>query len=203
MPYVVALSGGIASGKTTVTNLFAQLGVPIIDADLIARQVVGKGSIALEQIAQHFGKQILLTTGELDRSKLRNIIFNNAQERIWLNNYLHPLIADETQRQIAKQQSPYIIWSVPLLIENNLHNYADRILIIDTDYQTQLERLQKRDNIDENLAKNMLSSQKSNKERVSFADDIIVNNGQLSALSSQVEQLHHKYLIQSHNANKS
>lgn len=201
MPYIVALSGGIASGKTTVTNLFSQLGVPIIDADIIARQVVKKGTPALQHIAQHFGKQILLPDGELDRAKLRNIIFNDESARLWLNSYLHPLIELETRRQISQCDSPYIIWSVPLLIENKLHQYADRVLIIDVNKDTQLERLQKRDNINENLAKNMLLSQISNDERISYADDIIVNNAQLSALSSQVEQLHNKYLKLSQESN--
>lgn len=202
MPYVVALSGGIASGKTTVTDLFAQLGVPIIDADVISRQIVKKGSPAFEKIVQHFGQQILQPTGELDRSQLRNIIFNDEQQRLWLNNCLHPLIEHETKRQISQYNTPYVIWSVPLLIENNLHKQADRVLIIDTDHKIQMDRLQKRDNISENLAKNMLLSQTSNAERKSHADDIIVNNAQISSLFSQVKQLHNKYLILSNNATK-
>lgn len=194
MPYIIALSGGVASGKSTVANLFAQLGVPIIDADIIARQVVAKGSQPLRHIISHFGEQLLLANGELDRAKLRDIIFNNEQQRIWLNQYLHPIIQQETNRQIQQIESPYLIWVVPLLIENQLCKFADRILIIDTLASNQLARLQKRDNINENLAKNMLSSQVSNTERLSYADDIIVNSGQSSALFSQVEHLHNKYL---------
>ncbi|RKS86839.1 dephospho-CoA kinase [Orbus hercynius] len=201
MPYIVALSGGIASGKTTVTQLFAQFGVPIIDADLIARQVVEKGTPTLALIVQRFGADILLPTGDLDRAKLRHIIFNNRQQRIWLNQCLHPIIQIETEKQFRQSYAHYVIWVVPLLIENNLHKRADRILIIDTPAKAQIERLKKRDNINENLAKNMLSSQLSNAERIRYADDIIINNNQKSSLFSQVKQLHNKYLQLSQNSN--
>lgn len=201
MPYIVALSGGIASGKSTVANLFSQLGVPIVDADIIARQVVKKGTFALSQITEHFGRQILLADGELNRTKLRDIIFHSEQQRQWINQLLHPIIQQETQQQIAQINYPYVIWAVPLLIENNLQQYANRVLIIDTPPDLQLARLLKRDNISENLAKSMLSSQISNAQRVSFADDVIVNGGHTSALTSQVEHLHTKYLKLSQNCN--
>lgn len=194
MPYIVALSGGVASGKSTVANLFAQLGVPIIDADIIARQVVKKGSLALQKIVDHFGDGVLLPSGELNRTQLREIIFNNEDERMWLNQCLHPLIQQETQQQITQSKAPYIIWVVPLLIENNLQANANRILIIDTPPEVQINRLRRRDNIDENLAKNMLLSQIDNIERISYADDIITNKTEASALVSQVNDLHKKYL---------
>ena len=194
MPYVVALSGGIASGKSTIADLFAKLGVPIIDADIIARQVVQPGSYAFNQIVKHFSQEILLANGELDRSQLREIIFNNEHERLWLNNLLHPIIQQETQTQIAMQSKIYLIWVVPLLIENNLHTWADRVLIIDTSFSLQLERLVKRDNISESLAKKMIQSQVSLKKRLSYADDIIVNDGNLSSLTTQVNLLHQQYL---------
>ncbi|MCT6884897.1 MULTISPECIES: dephospho-CoA kinase [Gilliamella] len=194
MSYIVALSGGIASGKSTIANLFAQLGVPIIDADVIARQVVAVGSSALTQIVKHFSQEILLENGELDRSQLREIIFNNEHERLWLNNLLHPIIAQETQQQIAKQTAPYIIWVVPLLIENNLHQLADRVLIIDTPEALQLERLIDRDKISESLAKRMIDSQVSLSDRLAFADDIIINDGNLVSLTMQIYDLNKKYL---------
>ncbi|MCO6539622.1 MAG: dephospho-CoA kinase [Gilliamella sp.] len=194
MPYVVALSGGIASGKSTIADLFAKLGVPIIDADIIARQVVQPGSYAFNQIVKHFSQEILLANGELDRSQLREIIFNNEHERLWLNNLLHPIIQQETQTQIAMQSKIYLIWVVPLLIENNLHTWADRVLIIDTSFSLQLERLVKRDNISESLAKKMIQSQVSLKKRLSYADDIIVNDGNLLSLTTQVNLLHQQYL---------
>ena len=194
MPYVVALSGGIASGKSTIADLFAKLGVPIIDADIIARQVVQAGSYAFNQIVKHFSQEILLTNGELDRSQLREIIFNNDHERLWLNDLLHPIIQQETQKQIAMQSTTYLIWVVPLLIENNLHTWADRVLIIDVPFSLQLARLVKRDNINELLAKKMIMSQVSLKKRLSYADDIIVNDGNLSSLTTQVNLLHQQYL---------
>ncbi|MCO6537959.1 MULTISPECIES: dephospho-CoA kinase [unclassified Gilliamella] len=194
MPYVVALSGGIASGKSTIADLFAKLGVPIIDADIIARQVVQPGSYAFNQIVKHFSQEILLANGELDRSQLREIIFNNEHERLWLNDLLHPIIQQETQTQIAMQSKIYLIWVVPLLIENNLHTWADRVLIIDTSFSLQLERLVKRDNISESLAKKMIQSQVSLKKRLSYADDIIVNDGNLLSLTTQVNLLHQQYL---------
>ncbi|MBI0035091.1 MULTISPECIES: dephospho-CoA kinase [Gilliamella] len=194
MPYIVALSGGIASGKSTIANLFAQLGVPIIDADVIARQVVEIGTDAYKVIVKHFSQEILLPNNEIDRSQLRDIIFNNDHERLWLNNLLHPIIQEQTQIQIAQQTVAYVIWVVPLLVENNLHNLADRVLMVDTPEQLQLERLIQRDNIDESLAKKMISSQISSQKRLTYADDIIVNNGDLTSLTAQVNKLHQQYL---------
>ena len=194
MPYIVALSGGIASGKSTIANLFAQLGVPIIDADVIARQVVQIGTEAYKLVVKHFSQEILLPNNELDRSQLREIIFNNDHERLWLNNLLHPIIQEQTQIQIAQQTAAYVIWVVPLLVENNLHNFADRVLMVDTPEQLQLERLIQRDNIDKSLAQKMISSQISSKKRLTYADDIIVNNGDLISLTAQVNKLHQQYL---------
>lgn len=194
MPYIVALTGGIASGKTTIANLFAQLGVPIIDADMIARQVVKPDTPAYQHIVAHFGQHIVLPSRELNRAKLRNIIFNYPEQRLWLNQYLHPIIQSETQQQIMQFHTPYVIWVVPLLIENQWHKYADRILIIETSQQVQLERLQKRDKIDKNLAKNMISSQITSEDRRRYADDIIINDDQTADLSQQVTQLHKQYL---------
>lgn len=194
MPYIVALSGGIASGKSTIANLFAQLGVPIIDADVIARQVVEIGTDAYKVIVKHFSQEILLPNNEIDRSQLRDIIFNNDHERLWLNNLLHPIIQEQTQIQIAQQTAAYVIWVVPLLVENNLYNLSDRVLMVDTPEQLQLERLIQRDNIDESLAKKMISSQISSQKRLTYADDIIVNNGDLTSLTAQVNKLHQQYL---------
>jgi len=153
-----------------------------------------KGSLALKHIEQHFGQDILLADGNLNRSKLREVIFNNEQHRKWLNQYLHPIIQNETTLQISLLDSPYIIWVVPLLVENSLYKKANRVLIIDTSKEIQIARLKNRDNISEYLAKNMLLSQATNTERLSYADDVIVNNGDTSMLSSQVKQLHNKYL---------
>lgn len=195
MAYVVALSGGIASGKTTVANLFAKLGVPIIDADLIARQVVAPNTQALTEIVHHFSNEILLPHGELDRSQLREIIFHNEHERLWLNNLLHPLIQQETEKQLAAQiDAPYLLWVIPLLIENNLTHLADRVLVIEVSPEVQLERLILRDHVDPMLAMKMVQAQTSNQKRLACADNIIKNEGNLADLTAQVEALHHYYL---------
>lgn len=193
-PYIVALSGGIASGKSTVEKLFAQLGVPIVDADIIAHQVVAKGQPALAAIARHFGEHLLQADGSLNRSQLRQLIFNDESQRQWLNQLLHPIINQQTQQQFAQVKQPYLLWVVPLLVENNLQKSADRVLIITTDPAIQLERLQKRDNIDKSLAEKMLSSQASNLARLAVADDIIDNNQDLSSLTEKVQRLHKQYL---------
>lgn len=194
MTYVVALTGGIGSGKSTIANYFAKLGVPVIDADIVARVAVAKNSPALAQITQHFGIHILEKDGSLNRKALREIIFNNAQQRLWLNNLLHPIIAEMTKQQINAINAPYVLWVVPLLIENKLQKQADRILVIDVDPQVQLKRVTLRDNIDEKLAQKMLSSQISNKERLKYADDTIQNNNQIEVLLPIIEQLHRKYI---------
>ncbi|QIQ21835.1 dephospho-CoA kinase [Zophobihabitans entericus] len=201
MTYIVALTGGIASGKSTVEKLFARLGVPIVDADIIARQVVEKGTVALQKITEHFGDGILHTDGSLNRAKLRTIIFSHEAERLWLNQLLHPIIQQETLRQFEQIKAPYLLWVNPLLIENNLQFCANRVLLIDVKPEIQISRLKNRDNITEDLAKNMISSQASNTVRRLHADDIIENNYSTEELTALVNTLHAKYLELSTNYN--
>ena len=146
MPYIVALTGGIGSGKTTVANEFAKLGVPLVDADVIARQVVEPNSPALESITRHFGKDVILPNGALNRQRLREIVFSKPDEKKWLNSLLHPLIQQETQKQFQQINYPYVLWVVPLLIENNIHHLADRVLVVDVTVEEQIQRTLKRDN---------------------------------------------------------
>ena len=198
MTYVVGLTGGIGSGKSTIAELFAELGVPIIDADLVARQVVEKGSPLLAEIAAHFGPEILLEDGALNRAALREKIFANETQKHWLNQLLHPAIRHEMLRQLAAQQAPYCIFMVPLLIENNLTALCQRILVIDVLEHTQVERAGQRDNNQVEQIKRIMQSQVSRQERLKYADDVINNNEDLIANLPQLKQkvldLHHLYL---------
>ncbi|QLB20235.1 dephospho-CoA kinase [Vespertiliibacter pulmonis] len=198
MSYIVGLTGGIGSGKSTIADLFAELGVPIVDADIVARQVVEKGSPLLQQIVEHFDNNILTTEGELDRSALRQIIFQSEQEKAWLNNLLHPAIRSEMQQQLAEISSPYALWVVPLLIENKLTPLCDRVLVIDVTPDIQLARASKRDHSNIEIIQNIMNSQVDRHTRLQFADDIIENNlpleQNLKHLTQQVAELHQRYL---------
>ena len=198
MTYVVGLTGGIGSGKSTIAELFVELGVLVIDADLVARQVVEKGSPLLAEIAVHFGPEILLEDGALNRAALREKVFNHEREKQWLNQLLHPAIRHEMLRQLAAQQAPYCIFMVPLLIENNLIALCQRILVVDVSEQTQMTRASQRDNNQLALIKNIMQSQVSRSERLQHADDVINNDADLSESLPQLKQkvlsLHHLYL---------
>ena len=198
MTYVVGLTGGIGSGKSTIAELFAELGVPVIDADLVARQVVEKGSPLLAEIAAHFGPEILLEDGALNRAALREKVFNHESEKQWLNQLLHPAIRHEMLQQLAAQRMPYCIFMVPLLIENKLTALCQRVLVVDVSEQTQLTRASQRDNNQLALIKNIMQSQVSRSERLQHADDVINNDTDLSESLPQLKQkvldLHHLYL---------
>ncbi|MEC5343884.1 dephospho-CoA kinase [Brenneria populi] len=194
MTYIVALTGGIGSGKSTVADEFAKLGVAIVDADIIARQVVEPGKPALDAIKRRFGDPILNADGSLNRAALRQIIFSSPQEKQWVNNLLHPLIHAETRSQIQASTTPYVLWVVPLLVENGLQQHAQRVLVVDVDRNTQLERTQARDGIGRQQAENILAAQATREQRLAHADDIIDNNRSQGALASRVAQLHRHYL---------
>ncbi|WIE10184.1 MULTISPECIES: dephospho-CoA kinase [Providencia] len=194
MPYIVALTGGIGSGKTTVANEFAKLGVPLVDADVIARQVVEPNSPALESIRYHFGEDIILPNGCLDRQRLRDIIFSKPDEKKWLNALLHPLIQQETQKQFQQIDYPYVLWVVPLLIENNIHHLADRVLVVDVTVEEQIQRTLKRDKTSLEQVTNILNAQVSREKRLSHANDIITNHTHGTGLSDKVAILHNQYL---------
>jgi len=194
MGYTVALTGGIGSGKSTVANAFADLGVNVIDADIIARQVVEPGTPALQAIVSHFGDALRLPDGSLNRRQLRERIFANAAEKSWLNALLHPLIQQETQRQMQQATSPYVLWVVPLLVENQLWQKADRVLVVDVSEETQLQRTMQRDNVSEAHAKQILAAQVTREQRLAVADDVIDNNGAPDAIALDVARLHDSYL---------
>lgn len=202
MSYIVALTGGIGSGKSTVSDAFSRLGVPVVDSDIIARQVVEPGTVALQQISQHFGPAILLPDGSLDRKKLRAKIFSDPDEKQWLNRLLHPLIQQETQRQISRIKAPYLLWVVPLLVENNLCSRANRILVVDVSTETQLRRTIARDRTNQQQAEQIIAAQISRSVRLSHADDVLNNDGSSDELINKIEQLHQKYLTLAHEFNR-
>lgn len=195
MVYTVALTGGIGSGKSTVADTFARASVNVIDADIIARRVVEPGTPALEAIAQHFGAAILLADGSLDRRQLRERIFSQPTEKAWLNALLHPQIQQETRRQMRLATSPYVLWVVPLLVENQLWKKADRVLVVDVSTATQLARTIARDGVSKAHAENILAAQASREARLAVADDIIDNNGSPDRLAGDIARLHQHYLM--------
>ncbi len=196
MSYVVAITGGIGSGKTTVADRFQALyNINIVDADIIAREVVNPGTEGLAQIEQHFGPQILLDDGHLNRAKLRERIFSEPSEKQWLNDLLHPLIRSEMQRQIALSTSEYTLLVVPLLVENKLQYLANRVLVVDVLEQTQINRTVNRDKVNHQQVKAILASQASREERLAAADDIINNDQQNNDLDMKISLLHEKYLL--------
>ncbi|MHA3601407.1 dephospho-CoA kinase [Yersinia enterocolitica] len=194
MTYIVALTGGIGGGKSTVANAFANLGVPLVDADIIARQMVEPGMPALMEIASRYGETILHTDGTLNRAALRKKIFSEPQEKAWLNSLLHPLIQQETQSQLANIDEPYVLWVVPLLVENGLHHRANRVLVVDVAPEIQLARTMARDGITRQQAEDILASQVSRQQRLACADDIIDNSGDPIVIAPQVTLLHQQYL---------
>lgn len=193
-PYTVALTGGIGSGKSTIAGYFAASGVDIIDADVIAREVVEPGTPALQAIIERYGDAILTEQGTLQRSRLREIIFSTPDEKTWLNALLHPLINARTQQLKAQAASPYVLWVVPLLVENRLQRQADRVLVVDTDEETQLRRTLQRDNVSLEQAKRILAAQATRQQRLDCADDIIDNSGAPEKALPQVAKLHQLYL---------
>ncbi len=197
MSYVVGLTGGIGSGKSTVANLFAELGADIIDADIIAREVVAPGEPALAAIAEHFGPEVLTASGELDRRALRASVFGNTQEKDWLNALLHPVIRERMVAACAASTSPYCLLVVPLLVENNLTGLCQRVLVVDVSPDTQLERTMTRDSADEAQIRAIMAAQASREQRLAAADDVINNNSPDKAgLQSEVVRLHRHYLAQ-------
>ncbi|TCN90785.1 dephospho-CoA kinase [Shewanella fodinae] len=198
--YIVGLTGGIGSGKTTVANLFAELGVTIIDADIIAREVVAPGSAGLQQIVEHFGTEMLNADGTLNRAKLRETVFAAAEERRWLNQLLHPMIRQRMLAQAQAATSPYAIMVVPLLFENGLECLVNHTLVIDIGKDTQIWRTIDRDHVSKTQVINIIDSQISREQRLAKADDVINNEGDVESLKSQILALHNNYLKQSEKA---
>lgn len=193
-PLRVALTGGIASGKTTVTDEFAALGVPIIDADVVARAVVAPESPALAALVRAFGLDILNHDGELDRPRMRARVFANPDDRRRLEAITHPAIREEIARLSSTATFPYQIHAIPLLVEGGRAGDYDRVVVVDVPEEVQIARVMSRDGIDRVQAKQILAAQARRTDRLALADDIIENSGDLSALRTQVHRLHGEYL---------
>jgi len=192
-PLRVGLTGGIASGKSTVAEMFADLGVPVIDTDIIAREVVKPGEPALEEIRERFGAQVLNTNGELDRAALRYLIFSDTVARHDLEAILHPRIGAETRRQSSAAAGPYQLIVVPLLVGSQLLQFVDKVLIVDCGEDIQIQRLITRDGETIDQAQRILSAQASREDRLTIADDVIRNDQGLAATREQVLALDATY----------
>ena len=191
---VVGLTGGIGSGKSTVADLFAQHDIPIIDADIVARQVTTPNQPAFNNILHHFGPDILLPNGNLDRAKLRHLIFNHPKQRLWLEKTLHPKIREEMEQQISRLSAPYCIAVIPLLLEVEFFSFINRILVVDTTEEEQVKRSMLRDKVSREEVEVILHSQAHREYRRAKAHDVITNDGSLTDLLPQVDRLHKMYL---------
>jgi dephospho-CoA kinase len=190
----IGLTGGIASGKSTVEQRFAELGVAVINADDSARAVVARGSPGLATVVERFGAGILTPQGELDRRELRSLIFSDATRRKELEAILHPLIRADMEQRSSQASGPYVVLSIPLLVEGNTRGRCDRILVVDADESLQLARLMSRDAVSEAEARATLAAQTSRAARLAAADDVLVNAGTVADLRQAVDLLHRRYL---------
>ncbi len=189
----IGLTGGIASGKSTVAKLFTELGVPIIDTDVIAREIVRPGESALDEIRKLFGDSVIAANGELDRSAMRKLIFSNDAARRDLESILHPRIGNACRQQSAAADGPYQIIAVPLLVESPLRQFVDRVLVVDCHEDTQIQRLMARDNESIEQVRRILAAQSSREERLNIADDIIRNDESIAKTRRRVTELDRLY----------
>ena len=192
-PFRVALTGGIASGKSTVADMFAELGVAVIDTDVIAREVVQAGQPALREIQERFGSEVIDAAGNLDRRALRNIVFADEEARLDLETILHPRIGAETRRQADAAPGPYQIIVVPLLVGSPLLEFVDRVLVVDCDEELQVQRLLARDTETVDQARRILAAQASREARLAIADDVINNDRDLDETRQQVRELDERF----------
>jgi dephospho-CoA kinase len=190
----IGLTGGIASGKSAVAARFAEHGIPVIDADVIARQIVQPGSTVLATLRTTFGDEILDAGGALDRAAMRARVFGNAGARAKLESILHPVIRAQMNTQAQTAGGPYQIFAIPLLVETQAQSTVDRVLVVDCDRASQLKRLMARDDATQAQAQAILATQASREERLAIADDVLVNDSDLSSLRDKVDRLHEKYL---------
>ncbi len=190
----IGLTGGIGSGKSAVTDILQGLGVPVIDADRVAREVVAPGEAALEAISNHFGASVLSDDGSLDRRALRAIVFRDPEARHTLETILHPLIRQRMRQQLDRLSAPYAVLAIPLLVETGQTDSVDRVLVVDCEPSVQIQRICARDKITGDQARAILEAQVDRETRLAVADDIIDNSGTLEQLEPRVLAVHHRYL---------
>jgi dephospho-CoA kinase len=201
--YIVGLTGGIGCGKTTIANMFGELGIDIVDADIVARDIVAPGSPALSTIIKHFGEQYQDQQGQLNRALLRTRVFNHPADKSWLNQLLHPLIRNTMLAQLDAAKSAYCLLVAPLLFENHLEKLVNRVLVVDINEDLQIARTLKRDASSAQEIRLIINSQVSRQQRQQKADDIIDNSSVDLGLSKIiVQQLHQKYLTSSKAVNR-
>ncbi|HQV79818.1 MAG TPA: dephospho-CoA kinase [Agitococcus sp.] len=193
--YIVGLTGGIGSGKTAASDYLAlSYGIEVVDADIVAREIVMQGQPALLAIAQHFGQKVLLADGQLNRAVLREIVFNNPQERKILESITHPAIRERILHKLTASLSVYTLLVSPLLFESGQSKFAQRNLVIDCDASLQQQRASQRDNVSLQQIQQIMAAQLSREERLQRADDVVVNTGNLANLHQQLDHLHQRYL---------
>ena len=192
--FVVGITGGIGSGKSAVTDHLETLGITVIDADKVARVVVQPGTSGLDAIVEHFGTDILLADGGLDRAALRKIVFDNPNERKVLEGLTHPRIRDEIARKLSEASSPYVVLSSPLLLESGQNTFANYIVVVDVPEEVQLKRTMARDDNSEALVNQIMAAQLDRQTRLARADTSITNDGTLEALYASVDVLHEDLL---------
>jgi dephospho-CoA kinase len=192
-PLVVAVTGGVASGKSELTRRFEALGAPVIDADLIARELVLPGLPALAEIVERFGASMLNAAGELDRAALRARVFSHPAEREALEAILHPRVRQAMRERAQAAAAPYVLLAIPLLVESGHYDWVHRVLVVDTPKQVQIARVMARDGIDHEAAQRMLAAQASRQARLARASDVVVNDGPVEALDAAVQRLDRWY----------
>lgn len=193
--FIVGITGGIGSGKSAATEKLAQFGVTIVDADIVAREVVEPGQPALEAIEQHFGNEVIASGGALDRAYLRKLVFSNQSEREWLEKLLHPIIRDSILDQLNNSDGDYAVLASPLLLETDQSQLVDHIVVIDVPEATQLQRTIARDENSEEQVKAIMNAQMPRHKRLEKADTIICNDSDLIHLEREMDKLHHQLIL--------
>ncbi|MFZ6718714.1 dephospho-CoA kinase [Undibacterium sp. Ji49W] len=193
--FALGLTGGIGSGKTTIANILGELGAALIDTDVIAHQLTVPGGLAIPAILAQFGYELLTADGAMDRSAMRELVFSDPAQKHKLENILHPLIRQETEQAVSTATGSYLIFVVPLLVESGKwKSRVDRVLVVDCDEETQIQRVMSRNNLNREQVLAIMHNQASRQQRLAAADDVITNQGPLENIRAQVVQLHHQYL---------